>query len=141
MKRIENPYCKVHGMGLCAGFTIAGDRYHVWLNPEGTALKDKPILYKNPINIKKHQPGYYECKHLDATAKVNAALIAELLASIDPERAWADYRAEQAAEEAKLKAEAKARKDRETLEQAAPDLFLACEKAIGGIAWAEKPVR
>lgn len=97
--KIQNPGCEIDSLYLnkdgsiqtariSAGFEIGDFRYHVWLNPDGSIIKGRrsmargapemQVLFKNPIAHDRKSKTVF----LDATAKKNAPLIAELMASI-----------------------------------------------------------
>lgn len=112
-KTIENPYCIAHSGGtISAGFDFNGFRYHVWLNDDASVQGG--ILYCNPpLGTERHGPGSFNTRKLDAKAKANAPLVAQLLAAIDVAAAREEFRARQQGKIEKRSAEHRAHIQRE----------------------------
>ena len=54
----------------CLAWTADGFQFHIWSNA--------PTLYKNPPEGAEYgKPGYFETRHLDATARTNAQMISD----------------------------------------------------------------
>jgi Mg-chelatase subunit ChlI len=91
---------KVESPAMAISFVHKDARYHIWVNQENgeiqgsLSITERPILYKNSIHPRGH-PEYFLIRYLDATAKGNAAICAQLIELAQPKIALA--RAEVAA--------------------------------------------
>lgn len=111
MKKLNNLHMIVRaGMTGVGWYDRNGHRYHIWLQTEADKPvtpyairpepKGKPILYVNPPgDIGRYDPGYFQSRRLDATAKANAALVAEALRRAEAEGLYEQAVAANEAEE------------------------------------------
>jgi len=114
---------------LGASFDLGDSHYHIWLHldgPDRFSMKNN-ILFKNPSQSVRAERKPHEklptTKRLDAKAKANAVLVAELLRSVDLDAAVRDHEAAQAAERDERARQAQAQANREKLNNVAPALL------------------
>jgi hypothetical protein len=81
--KIENANAEKQHFGWCVSCHFEGARYHIWLDGETLAIKSNninkpPTLYKNAL-VKRNEPGFFECRRLDATNATNKPLVDAML--------------------------------------------------------------
>jgi hypothetical protein len=104
-----------------------GARFHIWADIQtGTFINPQKLFKKPPKGTTTHDAGYFRTRHLDATSKSSAQLIARAIAFADRgellAKAKAEYEAKQAAEET-------ARNDRAARLKLARELFAKMREA------------
>ena len=128
-QQITNLHMTHTGSTIAVGWEVGAKRYHVWIEDnKGEPVRPYraeprghhgPVLYLNPLRDIKHgQPGYFQTRYLDPTAKANAAMVAEAL-----ERAEREGMLEQALQaERDHQAERQRQADQEAVEKLARGL-------------------
>jgi hypothetical protein len=103
-------------------------RYHIWIDAATLELHKPATLYKNPLALRRFDPGYFSTRKLSPTAAKNASIVRDLL-----------YHAPELIKAARERAQLAARQqqqeeaDRQALgriRDAAPDLFAALQRAL-----------
>ena len=128
---MENVTVTDHGSqldstNLALSWDHDGARWHVW-------EQDPSVLYKNPpLGVGRRKAGWFATRELDATNKVNAALIRKAR-----EIAVQAGLYEKAAEDKRQKAEAEAVERQRLIilhqhKEAAEELYAACKLALSG---------
>ena len=126
---MENVTVTDHGSqldstNLALSWDHDGARWHVW-------EQDPSVLYKNPpLGVGRRKAGWFATRELDATNKVNAALIRK---AREIARQAGLY--EKAAEDKRQKAEAEAVERQRLIilhqhKEAAEELYAACKLAV-----------
>ncbi len=128
---------RIHGLSYAnrlaeLGWEKDGARFHVWIKTD--TLTDTGILYKNPPNdIEFRGPEYFDTRHLDPTAKANAATVefAKQYARDHDlvNKARADLQAEKNREAADLAEAARIA----TIKEAGPDLLAALQDCVADL--------
>ena len=100
--KIEKVFVSQSDYGTCLRWEEESFRYHIWNHTPGTVFKNPPY------GVESRQPRYFRTRHLDATKKANAAMVAEAQRIAKEqglyESATEAKRQEKAEEEAKQKA-------------------------------------
>jgi hypothetical protein len=84
---IENVHADNLRESCCGiGWRIAGqpDRYHVWVDLKTGRILEGSWFYRNPpLALKRGDPGYFDTRSHNPDAKVNAPMIAAVLAIVE----------------------------------------------------------
>jgi hypothetical protein len=100
-----------------------GVRWHIWVNPTTLEISDDR-LYKNPPRSVKHgEPGFFECRRLDASAKANQSLVFAMIEAAPA--AIREFEKREAVERAEKEAKRQAAIRAYRIKESAPALLAA----------------
>lgn len=135
--KIHNVYANFNGYRWSAGFDYKGARFHVWFDRDSMQVERvgsaHPILYKNPpigTKFRDVANGWFETRRLDAGAKENALLVAEMFGQIKEQGLIEKAEAEAHAAEQERLEKAAAEYKINLQKEAGPKLYEALHDAL-----------